>query len=150
MITFQKVAFTGTQQGMTARQLLGVMGFLVFSEVHIIHHGDCIGADAQTHQICQLLKGVRAISIIIHPPENNAKRAWCKGYSLLHHPKPYLARNRDIVDDGEVLLATPKEDEETLRSGTWATIRYARHQAKPIVILWPDGRTEYENWPEES
>jgi len=48
-------------------------------------------------------------------------------------------RNHKMVDSAGVLLATPKEDHEVLRSGTWATIRYAYKKNKQVVLVWPDG-----------
>lgn len=46
-----------------------------------------------------------------------------------------LARNRRIVAAVDVLIAAPETDREELRSGTWATIRYARAAGKPVVML---------------
>jgi outer membrane protein insertion porin family len=54
-----------------------------------------------------------------------------------------LDRNRAIVDSCDVLIACPKGPEEQ-RSGTWATVRYARKQKKRIVIIWPDGEVTEE------
>lgn len=31
---------------------------------------------------------------------------------------------------------------EKLRSGTWATVRYARKQKTPLIMLWPGGSVE--------
>lgn len=59
-------------------------------------------------------------------------------------PLPYLARNCVIVDEADILLACPKGPEEQ-RSGTWATVRYARKQNKRIVIVYPDGTITTEN-----
>lgn len=42
------------------------------------------------------------------------------------HAEDYLDRNREMVDGADVLIAFPKTAEEETRSGTWATIRYAR------------------------
>jgi hypothetical protein len=53
--------------------------------------------------------------------------------------KPYLVRNHEIVDDSQVLIAAPKEFTEQLRSGTWATIRYARKIGRTVRIVFPDG-----------
>jgi hypothetical protein len=52
--------------------------------------------------------------------------------------KDHLARNRQSVDETEVLVATPRGFKEELRSGTWAGGRYARKAGRPIHIVWPD------------
>ena len=130
------LAFSGTQLGLSAAQHEALSQFLTQSEPWMLefHHGDCTGADAQAHALVrQICNDVR---IVVHPPSNSAKRAWCQGGKLLP-PKPYLTRNRDIVDACDMLLACPKEQEETLRSGTWATIRYARAVGKTVRILYP-------------
>lgn len=122
-----KIGFTGTQRGMTDTQRTRVAELL--KRASEFHHGDCVGADAQAHELALALK----IPIVIHPPENPNKRAWCQG-GLVLPPKPYLERNQDIVDQTEILIATPFEA-ETLRSGTWATVRYARRRGIPIWIV---------------
>ena len=133
------LGFTGTQVGMTAVQYAECREVLLYLKVTELHHGDCIGADAHVHRLATEL-GLRRI---IHPPENVAKRAWCTGDAVTE-AKPYLARNRDIVDVTTALLATPQGPEE-LRSGTWSTVRYARRQTKPLVIVWPVGSTTWES-----
>jgi hypothetical protein len=60
--------------------------------------------------------------------------------------KPYLSRNKDIVLETELLIATPGEEEEQIRSGTWSTVRYARSLKRMINIVLPDGRVIAENW----
>jgi len=57
------------------------------------------------------------------------------------NPQDYLVRNQDIVNECDVLVATPKENNEVLRSGTWATIRRATKAKKPVLIVNPDGMT---------
>ena len=54
-------------------------------------------------------------------------------------PKKPLIRNRDIVRETAVLIATPEQTIEQLRSGTWATVRYARKMNRPTVLIFPDG-----------
>ena len=54
-------------------------------------------------------------------------------------PRPYLSRNKDIVRETDMLIATPAEAEEQRRSGTWSTIRFARKLGKPVFVIWPDG-----------
>ncbi len=60
-------------------------------------------------------------------------------------PKPYLKRNHDIVDESDILIGFPSSEEERLRSGTWATVRYARKTGKRIYIIFPDGKVKQEN-----
>jgi hypothetical protein len=50
-----------------------------------------------------------------------------------------LERNTEIVKACDVLIATPKEQDEVLRSGTWATIRRARKYDKKLAVIFPDG-----------
>jgi len=57
------------------------------------HHGDCVGADADAHDIA-LAEG---FAIIIRPPLGATQRARKSDASFIHEPKPYLDRNKDIV-----------------------------------------------------
>jgi len=61
------------------------------------------------------------------------------GGEEFREPKPPLVRNRDIVDECDLLVACPGSDHEELRSGTWACIRYARKVKRKTIIIWPDG-----------
>lgn len=140
-----KVGFTGTQRGMTVHQERVVYQLLENFRPSELHHGDCIGADAKCHEIFRRQTDRRWV--VIHPPINESKRAFCakSGMDQLRKPKDYLDRNHDIVDEVDVMISTPGEAQEQLRSGTWATIRYARRQKKRIFIILPDGQTTSEN-----
>lgn len=138
------VGFTGTQEGMTKDQketLANVLSALVGGQV--FHHGDCIGADAQAASIAQQF----GYFIKSHPPIQNKKRAFFESDDEAE-PKEYLERNHDIVDACKLLIATPKGFNEELRSGTWATIRYAMEQNitrgfhYPVLIIYPNGTLE--------
>jgi hypothetical protein len=135
------VGFTGTQDGMTPQQKQCFNTLLAYFKCDELHHGDCIGADADAHE-----SGLDiAAKIVIHPPNYASKRAFCdkkifEGVTIEVMPeKWYIDRNHDIVDASEVMIATPKEQEEQLRSGTWATIRYAKKLKKSLVIIYKDG-----------
>lgn len=95
------------------------------------HHGDCVGGDEEAHEIALAL-GFR---IVVHPPLNRSKRAFCTGAFQVLKPKSYITRNHDIVDVCRLLIAAPKTEEEELRSGTWATVRYARKLGLPVLLL---------------
>lgn len=125
------IGFTGTEQGMTELQKTGLSNYLKQYR-RDFHHGDCIGADEEAHQIAMRL----GYKIVIHPPINSKKRAFCKeGYIL--PAKEYLIRNRDIVYSSDILVATPKEREEVQRSGVWSTIRFARKIGNKVKIIYP-------------
>ncbi len=136
-----KVGFIGTQRGMTNPQAHELIEYLI--ELHMandlreFHHGDCIGADSHFHTIMMKLLKYEAHNLIyIHPPENESKRAWCYSKHVFT-PKPYIERNHDIVDAVDIVIAAPKERYEVLRSGTWATIRYARTAGKTVHVIDP-------------
>jgi hypothetical protein len=129
--------FTGTKNGMTCRQKTAFGKIAIhLRDGSEFHHGDCVGADEEAHDIVAVVRESYVINIICHPPINPKARALtdCNKY---RKKKPYLDRNRDIVDESDVLIAAPKSLCEELRSGTWATIRYARRQGKPVIILDP-------------
>lgn len=128
-----KIGFTGTQQGMTENQSVMLHYFLSQCKGEF-HHGDCIGADAEAHDIAVIVN----LEPVIHPPDIMRKRAFKKA-TQIRTPKPYLYRNRDIVDECDELIATPKEFKEQKRSGTWSTIRYARKLKKRVTIIYPNG-----------
>ena len=115
-----KIGFTGTRKGMTESQKDRLEKFLIHLEGIEFHHGECRGADQEAARIASDL-GLHCIG---HKPEGRAS-------------KYFLKRNREIVDGTDILIATPKTYDEELRSGTWATIRYARKCRKTIVMVFP-------------
>jgi len=127
-----KVGFTGTQQGMSQRQKEGFTRLILSLKMIEFHHGDCIGADSEAHDIVRNMN--RNTEIVIHPPSNSSKRGFKKG-DLVRKELPYLERNMLIVQETRLLVTTPFSLQEELRSGTWATIRYARKMGKPVLIL---------------
>ena len=139
-----RLGFTGTQRGMTDLQRRTLANWFEERAGSFVeaHHGDCVGAD---DQFDLMLQG-RGTATVIHPPTVDAKRAFCfrrVGIRPLYEldPRPYLVRNHAIVDATNVLYAAPGEMVEQLRSGTWATVRYARKLKRAIRFFWPDGTT---------
>jgi hypothetical protein len=127
-----KIGFTGTQLGMSQHQEEQFVLKMFELNPTEFHHGDCIGADADAHDIVR--EFFPDVKIVGHIPESNAKRAFkkCDEY---RNPLPYLIRNHNIVDETEFLFGSPKADSEELRSGTWSTIRYARKLNRPHTVL---------------
>ena len=129
------LGFTGTRDGMTDAQELMVWECLKRWRPTKLRHGDCRGADAQAHMLA-IREGVYTI---VHPPLDERWRAFCVADEVLE-PRAYIQRDHDIVEESLALLAAPRTATEELRSGTWATIRYAWQRHRPVVIVGPDGR----------
>jgi hypothetical protein len=138
------VGFSGTQSGMTPAQTLAVKGLLegMLSVGPVtVHHGACIGADRQVHNLCVDL----GIGLEVYPSDSGikvARECLATPGVVVHPPKAPLLRNHDIVDASEVLVAAPKSGREARRSGTWATVRYTRKQAKRTILVLPSGAIE--------
>lgn len=128
------VAFTGTQIGMSSPQLVAFEKVLASLTPKVLIHGDCIGADAQAHDIAIAL----GVEVWIRPCTISYKRAYKKG-KLLAAPEDPLVRHRKMVDQAQALIACPKEMKQQLRSGTWATVRYASKLDILKWIVYPDG-----------
>jgi len=128
------IGFTGTQKGMSPeqkQQLEDLLWALTSCGTQVeLHHGDCIGADAEAHDIARRCQAI----VHIHPSRSPLKRAYREG-DVMYVEKENLTRNRDIVDAGNLLIAAPDSDVERLRSGTWATVRYARKSGKVVLTL---------------
>lgn len=114
-----RIGFTGTRCGMSAaqKQQLRVVfrAFISASDfARVFHHGAAVGADSEAAEMATQA----GLNVIAHPANGRP-----------------LERNKEIVDACDVLVAAPLWDTEQQRSGTWATIRYARKRGKPVVML---------------
>lgn len=139
-----KIGFTGTRRGMTQLQEREFRRLITVMAPTHFYHGGAIGSD------------VRAAMIV-----REIRRSYCqiecfparKNYTPLQdevvHPVTLdpIARNPYIIAASEFLIATPYEEQEILRSGTWATIRLARNALMNHTIIGPRGlltAVEYE------
>jgi len=147
-----RVGFTGTRAGMTDRQKAVLKTRLRSYLPTEFHHGDAIGSDAEAHDIVWQLLYEEGMQIQIHiwPPLNPTKRAF-KGLDEAGFPEPftvhhiaddYIVRDHHIVNNTDLLIVGPKSDREIIRSGTWATKRYAIQKHKRVDIIYPSGETE--------
>jgi len=137
-----EIGFTGTRQGMTIPQHAALVKIMLsyrkMTEASFMwHHGLCIGSDEQCHNLATIFD----FYIFGHPPINEDLVAELTGFRGLAPAKGYIARNHTIVDSTEILIATPHELKEQVRSGTWATIRYAKKRGKRVTIINPYGNT---------
>ncbi len=129
-----RVGFTGTRKGMTDLQKEAVREVLQELFATEVHHGDCVGADADFHLLAKEL-GLR---IVVHPPQSKRFRAFCEGDES-KVALPYLLRNCRIVHAVETLIGTPHGFKPLRRSGTWYTIRRADLEGMRTIVVWPDG-----------
>lgn len=135
------VSFTGTQVGMTNRQKGELRNRLKQISPILFVHGGCIGADNEA----DVIAASEGIDRLILPGPVGAKRvlnAVFEGRTgsrvTIQRAKPYLVRNKDIVNSGSILIACPRTATEQLRSGTWMTIRYAnRNPNIKVRIIEP-------------
>lgn len=128
-----KVGFSGPREGMTdAQRDRLVIELHAYGAVEL-HHGDCTGADEQADAVAVAL-GIRRVA---HPGPSAGLRAYCPCEEI-REPAPFLVRNHRIVLETGLLIATPA-GRETLRSGTWATIRFARRRVLPYLVITPRG-----------
>jgi hypothetical protein len=127
-----KVGVTGTRSGMNDRQMLAVIEFLKTCGATELHHGDCVGVDVEVAEVATVL----GIKTVCHPPSKDELRAYHKSTEIRTRLS-YLARNRNIVDETDLLLVVPYQDTHQTSGGTWYTHDYAVKKEKPIKLFLP-------------
>ena len=95
-----------------------------------------------------MIRQIGQARIVMHPSNVEEKRAYNKGAYRVCIVKMPLDRNKDIVQEVELLVACPRQSFEEGRSGTWATIRAAFKAGKQVTIIWPDGRVQHNATPD--
>jgi hypothetical protein len=134
------MGFTGSSEVITDDQRQKLLWVLWRMQPKTVVHGDCVVADETFHRLARaILPGVFVHS---RPCTLASKRAWCIA-DLLEEPKAPLDRNRDIAEECSYLVATPQQPEMIVRSGTWATVRYALEAGKPVLVIRPDGQFDF-------
>jgi len=145
------IGFTGNKLGMTNRQMkvFKILMVNLLTDINTFHHGGCIGSDKQAHEILFEIRNNKSLNltypfnevirIIVHPANNPVYRAdlTLGNKDEMLEEKPPLERDMDIARSCDILFATPRTLKEEIRSGTWATIRYARKLNKMVVVLDP-------------
>lgn len=133
-----KIGFTGTRNGMTRQQIEAFGTLLSAIPFDEFHHGDCIGADNEAANLVFGLRGA-CCKTVVHPPVDEKLRAFNKLYVEMREPKTHFARNRDIVNECDVLIVCPLQSERQERGGTWYTHDYAIKRGKKVIVIRPDG-----------
>lgn len=117
------VGFSGSRDGLikfqrdNLREVLAKIRALHPDKNLVFQHGDCVGCDAQAHDIAIELGYI----IEIRPPRQPKLRAFKEG-DVVHSPKTYAHRNWDIVNTSDCLVATPRASSR----GTLMTMKFAK------------------------
>ena len=137
-----KIGFTGTREEeyLTKERFIKLAyAFKRLNEQYgdiEFHHGCCEGADLMAAFLFR--ESFPTYKIIEHPPTDMKYAKLAEGDSNVEKrfAKPYLERNKEIVNASDVMIAWPKDMEtEELRSGTWATVRYAKKKDKVVIFV---------------
>ena len=134
-LLYMIIGFTGTRKIklITKQRLFDLLKVLISFKIDYdtdlaVVHGCAEGTDTYFHNLCLLGN----ISIIGRP----CIPTKLENFDILYDPSPPLKRNKEIVNDCNILIALPlSPSQEELRSGTWATIRYAKAQNKKIIFI---------------
>lgn len=155
------IGFTGSRRGLTEPQRNTLLNFLAMQHEEmrrsvqaagldfkaVLHHGDCVGADAQAHRVAYLTGWQMALHPGVNQEGESPNRAWCAdngppdAVCESHEPLPYGERNLHIIGAGTMLIACP-DGPEKLRSGTWSTVRAAIKMGRPVIVIPPDGEID--------
>lgn len=138
-----RISFTGTRKGTTRQQFENIRRLVEILGMTEAHHGDANGADCEFAGLANEL--LPPGKVIVHPPSNTKERAFCAMPGNIVRPeKNYFARNRDIVNEGEVTIGAPPTNEEQKSGGTFYTLAHSKKVGHPTIICWPDGRVTVE------
>lgn len=134
-----KVGATGTRNDLNLYQLDCIANYLqsIYVPNIELHHGDCAGADNTIAEIAKSLN----YKIVCHPPNIDTLRAFAP-YDEIRKPLSYFARNRNIVDETDILMVAPYQNAWQPKGGTWYTHDYALSKSKPIKIFFPSLKQE--------
>lgn len=135
----RQVGVTASRHGLTTMQIIALRIALLDlkqrRDAEALHHGDCVGGDETAAQEARRL-GLR---VVAHPPVVARLRAHFPSDEE-RAPLGYLQRDRNIVDEADVLLGFPATDVPVAHSGTWFTIGYAVAKGRPRLVVGRSGR----------
>lgn len=144
-----QIGITGTRNNLSIQQVAQINEALVvlYSVSSVFHHGDCVGADEKGAELAKLA----GYYVVSHPPEDEKYRAFADSHEEWKE-KPYLERNKDIVDNSDIIISVPRKavslkeilnsENGTLRGGTYYTTKYALKSRKSVIMILPNGYFE--------
>ena len=138
----KRYGFTGTESADDRdRDLLeAIVSFLPQHARAIV--GCCIGVDALAARAT--INHGMMVHAVVPAPKKKVDPEWQRYCDTFEecpvHPgwtdsEEYMFRNQRLVDLSQVMIAVPKESYMVQRSGTWATVRRAKHAGLPVFIV---------------
>ena len=148
-----RAAFCGTQEGMTKWQEAQLAKTFKFFNVKELVYRDYQGSDMKAVMVA-LDCGIQ--NFHIYPTNDSKKRGysfpdskelykWLEYNAVFYKLEPRQAPMKagdSIVLDSEMLIATPKEFTNSMRSATWGIIRKAWHIKREVITIPPVERED--------
>jgi hypothetical protein len=138
-----KIGFFGTLRGLTQLQKDAFTDLIKEMDIKEFHHGDCVGADEQAHNIIR--KIAPDCEINIHPPVRDLHRAYCEG-DVDFVEMDYIARNEEIIDFTDMVVACTDQRIKGQRkvgpNDPWRALEYAEEVKKHTIIIKGNGEKE--------
>lgn len=134
------IAFTSWRYGPTSGQKDGLRRLVgLFPPDTIYMHGGCIGGDTFFHGLVMeyALRPSKQVQVYLALVDKKWQGELREPYALMRPTLPPLERDRLMVERASLLIACPQQLAEQRRGGTWATIRYARKEGCPVIIIDP-------------
>lgn len=131
------IGFTGSRNGLFPYQssiLTDMLAYYRLTGYTHLHHGDCVGADAQAAGIAQYW----GYLLIAHPPVNPRYRAFIPSHEV-RPEQPYHVRNDAIVAACDLGIACPANEapDGVTSRGTWSVVAKLSTARRPAWIITP-------------
>lgn len=133
---------SATREGLSREQLRYVREDMQLYDRVTLRQGCCVGGD---EQITVIAASLGTTDIIGHPPERTdyLSKIALDLCTSIRSPKPYLARDNDIIAASDYVIACPSGRTEIMRgSGTWYVIRECERRGVRCYVVYPDGGFE--------
>lgn len=140
-----KLGITGTRSGMSPEQKVKFLELIEELKPDVFIDGCCVGVDEECFLLVKDLLlvtvGRPGYSALTQEEINNNRSVYQR--DKMYPSKTHFARNRDIVNESDVMIAIPYELGG--KGGTNYTIDYAIKVGKPLYIILRDGATKTHN-----
>jgi len=134
------VGITGTRFGMSSEQNIAFVELINILKPTVLVDGCCTGVDEECFLIARNLKiktvGRPGYSALTQENINEFRSSYQR--DIMHPSKTHFARNRDIVNESQIIIAIPYELNN--KGGTNYTIQYTIKMEKPLYVILREGQ----------